>query len=331
MADESPQEPAEYDPQDGGTPMPGGLSWSWELDLDELLAALGNPVDAGASGQDDQEAVLDARAVPPVEVAGLVAEHLAVGPGLAGWLASAPAADLKDRALPGVAASWRRLASWAQAGELAVIAQIASRAASRDDKIAVAETGRPAQIPADASSEVALALAMSQNCASWWTDLGVTLAWRLTATGAALSAGEIDLPRARLIVEATGLVDDDAARAIEARILPNAGCQTTGQLRTALRRAVIAADPEGAERRRAETERRARVSLYPDEEGTATLAGQNLPGTRAAAAMARISALARDEGLRGGRRDRSAESPGVRWPAPGHAALHSPLRRRPAR
>src|SRR5262249_12712303 len=47
-----------------------------------------------------------------------------------------------------------------------------------------------------------------------------------------------------------------------------------------------------AERRRKAAERRAKVILYPDAEGTASLTGQNLPGVRAAAAFARITALA---------------------------------------
>lgn len=55
---------------------------------------------------------------------------------------------------------------------------------------------------------------------------------------------------------------------------------------------MIAADPAGAERRREEAERQARVVLYPEAEGTASLAGYSLPGVRVAAAMARISALA---------------------------------------
>ena len=50
--------------------------------------------------------------------------------------------------------------------------------------------------------------------------------------------------------------------------------------------------PDGAERRREEAERRAKVSLYPDADGTATLTGQNLSGVHAAAAMARMTALA---------------------------------------
>ncbi|HVB43830.1 MAG TPA: DUF222 domain-containing protein [Streptosporangiaceae bacterium] len=249
-----------------------------EAELAELIAA----IDEGRS-----------RVVPLTAVAGRIAETLPTGPDLAGWLATSSVDSLEDGALAGMAASYRRLASWAQAGELAVVAQMASRSAAADDKIGVDEQGRPARVSEEACAQVSLALTMSQASASWWSDLGVTLTWRLAATGAALRAGQIDVSRARMIAEATGALDDETARAVEARVLPAAGDQTTAQLRAALRRAVIAADPQGAERRRQEAERRAKVCLYPDAEGTASLAGYSLPGVRAAAAMARISALAR--------------------------------------
>ncbi len=247
----------------------------------------------------DQDAVLDGllaagvREVPLAVAAGRVAECLPAGPGLAGWLASADPAGLEDGALAGVAASWRRLASWAQAGELAAVAQIASRSAARDPKVTVAADGRPGRVPQDAAAQVSLALMMSGYNADWWLDLAVTLRWRLAATGAALAGGVIDLPRARLIAEATGLLAEEDARAVEEQVLPRAGELTNAGLRAVLRRAVIAADPDGAERRRKESEARAKVCLYPDEEGTAALAGYQLPGIGAAAAMARISALAR--------------------------------------
>ena len=134
---------------------------------------------------------------------------------------------------------------------------------------------------------------MSRCNADWWLDLAITLTWRLAATGAALAAGVIDLPRARLIAEATALLAEQDARAVEDQVLPRAGELTNAGLRAALRRAVIAADPDGAERRRQQSEARAKLCLYPDEDGTATLAGYQLPGIGAAAAMARISALAR--------------------------------------
>ncbi len=76
-------------------------------------------------------------------------------------------------------------------------------------------------------------------------------------------------------------------------MLGRAGWLTLGQLHAALRRAVILADPQGAERRREQAERNAKVACYPEDEGTATLAGYSLPGVEASAAMARITALAK--------------------------------------
>ena len=165
----------------------------------------------------------EVREVPLAVAAGRVAECLPAGPGLAGWLASADPAGLEDGALAGVAASWRRLASWAQAGELAAVAQIASRSAARDPKVTVAADGRPGRIPDEAAAQVSLALVMSGYNADWWLDLAVTLTWRLAATGQALAAGVIDLPRARLIAEATSLLADEDARTVEDRVLPGPG------------------------------------------------------------------------------------------------------------
>jgi hypothetical protein len=251
----------------------------------------------------DQEAILEEETeawlsgtsceIPLGEATGRLAESLPPGPELAAWLAVSFPRELERGALPGVVASYRRLASWAQAGELAAVAELASRSAAADDKIGVDDAGRPARIPDEATAQVSLALAMTRFGASWWADLAATLTWRLAATGAALAAGDIDLSRARLMAEATGMLDDDSARVVEAEVLPGAGTDTTSRLRAVLRRAVIAADPAGADRRRQEAEQRAKVSLYPDQEGTATLVGQNLPGTRAAAAMSRINAMAR--------------------------------------
>ena len=276
-----PDEPAWPDEQADGFP----AEWA---DQEAILA---EETEASLSGG----SLLPGRSreVPIGKVAGRVAESLPPGPDLAGWLALTSPGQLESGALPGVLASYRRLASWAQAGELAAVAELASRSAAADDKIGVDDEGRPSQVPDEAVAQVSLALAMTRFGASWWTDLAVALSWRLAATGAALATGDIDLARARLIAEATSLLDDDTARAVEEKVLPSAGTDTTGQLRAALRRAVIAADPAGADRRRQEAERRAKVSLYPDQEGTASLIGQNLPGTRAAAAMSRINAMAR--------------------------------------
>ena len=250
--------------------------------MDAEFAEYLNAVDAGRSS-----------VVPLSVAAGRVAEILPTSPDLAAWLACNPAPNLEDGALAGAASAYRRLAAWAQAGELAVVAQMASRSAASDKTTEVDGDGRPGKVPADAYGQVSLALTMSQAGAEWWTNLAVDLQWRLAATGQALRDGTIDLARAKAIAEATGPLDDAKARAVEDRVLPRAGDQTTGQLRASLRRAVITADPDGAERRRRQAERQAKVVLYPDAEGTASLSGQKLPGIRAAAAYARITALAR--------------------------------------
>ena len=256
-------------------------------------AASADPVEAEFAEYLDAVDSGRSSVVPLSVAAGRVAEVLPASPDLAAWLACNPAGGLEDGALAGAASAYRRLASWAQAGELAVVAQMASRSAACDKATEVGGDGRPGKVPADAYGQVSLALTLSQAGAEWWTNLAVDLQWRLPATGQALRDGTIDLARAKAIAEATAALDDAKARAVEDRVLPRAGDQTTSQLRASLRRAVITADPEGAERRREAAERRAKVVLYPDAEGTASLSGQNLPGIRAAAAFARITALAR--------------------------------------
>jgi hypothetical protein len=224
---------------------------------------------------------------------GLVADALPAGPGLAAWAGQCPPEQLPDADLPAVAAALRRVTSWAQATELAVVAQISARSAARDPDTGLGEDGRPHAITRDAAAQTGLALTLSPGAAAWWTDLAVTLGWRLRATAAALATGQIDLTKARIIAEITAVLDDEAARAVEDRILSGAGGQTYGQLRAAVNRAVILADPQGAEERRRAAERRARVGLYPGDHHTATLTGMNLPAVHAAAAMARLTAMAR--------------------------------------
>jgi hypothetical protein len=60
-----------------------------------------------------------------------IAEHLPAWPGLAAVLASDDPGGASDWDLPGMAASYRRLAAWAQARELAAVAEIAARRRSQ--------------------------------------------------------------------------------------------------------------------------------------------------------------------------------------------------------
>jgi hypothetical protein len=94
---------------------------------------------------------------------------------------------------------------------------------------------------------------------------------RLPGTRLALAAGRIDPVKARAITEATRLLGEGAARAVEARVLPRAGEQTAAMLRAALRRAVIAVDPAAAETRRRLQVAARGVWRQPLEDGVARL------------------------------------------------------------
>jgi len=336
--------PPEFVPSDNE---PGGLhvSWTTGVGIGEVLAAAhrsarhragldlpawgeagsigeGRPTgEAGAGPGADElggEALMAAtegrgRVLPAAALGGHAI--MAPGPDLAGWLACCPAAGRDDAALVNSITAWRKVTSWAQAQELAAVAELArrrgvpgardasgedcDRAADAGDRGPAADAGREESDPVAeleagfAPNEVALALTLTQGGAEYWMDLAVSLSRRLPATLTALSEGTIDLSRAKLIDQFTGSLELDHARAVERRVLVRAGQQTSGQLRASLQRAVLAVDPAAAERRRKQAEARAWVALFGDHDGTASLSGRFLPAAQAAAAWARICAMAK--------------------------------------
>jgi Domain of unknown function (DUF222) len=203
------------------------------------------------------------------------------GPELGTALAGVDVAGVDDGELVDVLSAWRRQASWAQAGELAAVAELGRRRGSG--------SSREAEF---ASAEVGLALAISPRSADAHMDLAHTLAERLPLTRAALMEGRIDLVKARIIAHGTHTVDDDTARAVEDRVLPGAEGVTPGRLRARVERAVIALDPSGAERRRKACEADRRIECYDTGNGTAVFAGVHLPAGPAIAADNRVHAIA---------------------------------------
>ncbi len=109
---------------------------------------------------------------PPRDVTGVLADQLPPGPALAACLSGTDPAALSEWDLPGVASAFRRLAGWAQAGELAAVAEMASRTAARDDHVRVDADGRPDQVTPAAGSTVGLELVMSHPTAMAWTEPG---------------------------------------------------------------------------------------------------------------------------------------------------------------
>jgi hypothetical protein len=231
----------------------------------------------------------------------------ACGPGgpLAG-LADAATRDgrlsgLGDDELIGVLRAWRRLESWCSAGTLAATAELARRRPA-DRTPPGPASGFPAQLSEFIGDELAAALSISGRTADTYLELALDLATRLTATARALRAGIIDFPRARLIADLTRVLSDEHTRQVEDTILPAAGQQTTGQLRAAVGRVVLAVDPAAAIRRREEAQRDPRVRRWQEDAGTAALAGYGLPPADVLQADQRITDSAlrlRDAGLTG--------------------------------
>jgi hypothetical protein len=151
--------------------------------------------DPGLGPQDDELAEEAVRAAPEgrgrvVSVAALGGHAImAPGPDLAGWLACSQASERDDAALVTSITAWRKVTSWAQAQELAAVAELARRrrvagavdAGGQDcDRVAdagerdpVADTGRDDHDPVAeleagfAPNEVALALTLTQGGAEY--------------------------------------------------------------------------------------------------------------------------------------------------------------------
>jgi Domain of unknown function (DUF222) len=219
--------------------------------------------------------------------AGGAADELPPGPvlaGLAGDTWDAGLGRLSDDELIGVLRAARRLASWSAALELAAVTDLAAR---REAEAAGAGSCAGEHL----GDEIAAALTLTARAADVLLDLATALR-RLPATMAALAAGRIDRYRAAVIADEVAGLGDEHAAAVEQRVLDDAPGQTTGQLRAAARRAVLAADPAAARERKERACRDARVERWDENAGTAALAGRDLPPVDVLAADHNLSTLA---------------------------------------
>ncbi|MGH4025921.1 MAG: DUF222 domain-containing protein [Pseudonocardiaceae bacterium] len=178
------------------------------------------------------------------------------------------------------AAAWERLIAHAQAQQFRALARFA---ATREDT----------DLEEFAAAELAPVLHLSRTAATSRLELATRLTSMLPDTLTALASGTLDLPRARAISEATEALDEDATATVQTRVLPKAAQQTVGELRAALSRAVLAADPGAAARRHRAARADRRVQLHSHPDGMGALWAM-LPADDATAAFARLDMLARD-------------------------------------
>ncbi len=209
-------------------------------------------------------------------------------------------------------ADWHAVASRAVARELRATEELLRRRRPRvwDRRADRAETTRedldggadeqgpdrvmPAVVASrEAAAEVALALTATEYSAQAQVELTADLSRRLPGAFGELDAGRADLHRLRVLAEGTQFLSDEDAARVDALLASRLGQWTTGDLKERVRRAVIAIDPAAADRRAAHAARKARFSVYANADQTATAAVERMPAHLAAAAKARVNAIAR--------------------------------------
>src|SRR5215213_11808073 len=139
-------------------------------------------------------------------------------------------------------------------------------------------------------------LAVVPNCGRRTAANVAQRAWtyraQLPGTWAALAAGALDEPRAKVLADVLEHTTPATARAVEAQLLPEATQLSTGRLRARAVALLLELDADAVDARRTDARRRADVRTYPSHlQGIATLAAE-LPADEAAEAYDLIDQLA---------------------------------------
>ena len=143
------------------------------------------------------------------------------------------------------------------------------------------------------AAEIRVALRLTRRTADFELGFALDLRERLPRVWEALSAGDLDVRRARTIDSGTCHLDADTARAVVAELIEEAPGLTTGQLAARIRRSCIQADPEEAANRYEEAVSERRTVAQANETGTANMLGLDMTPERVTAANNRINRLAR--------------------------------------
>ena len=184
---------------------------------------------------------------------------------------------------------WERLVRHANAGlirALAALARVEGDAPASFHPLALAVDGMDL-----AEMEVCAALAWSPSRAQARLAEADVLTRLFPATVEHLSEGGIALEQARCLADLTGGLEDDAAKAVQARVLARMPGQRLAATRQAIRRAIVRTDPQAAAQRHRYKRARRRVELRPEDDGMATLSFY-LPADIAQMAMRTLTAMA---------------------------------------
>lgn len=220
------------------------------------------------------------------------------GAELAAQLAGVDLSRLNGHDLIALAPAYVKLISHFQAQLADVMQQINHCAAGNADS----PVERVAQPNPWAHVDLAASLRWSASKAEQERRFAHQLA-RLPMLHEALASGALDISRVRTIIKGLWFIDDEPARLLADSLL-RAGATgwTSRQIGERLRRAVLAVDPQGAERRRRHTQAYRRVSSRAHADGTVSIYASNLPPDRVAEMIERVEAIARTAKQQGDQR-----------------------------
>jgi hypothetical protein len=214
--------------------------------------------------------------------------QLAPGPGLAAVLAGIDLSRLAGYDCVEVVKARYRQNNHERARLMAAVVESALCALGPNDELPRRAT--PDRFAAD---EVRAALVLTRRAAEGLFWLAYDLVSRLPGVWAAMDEGWCDEPRARILSEWTAELSGEHARAVCSALLPRLGELTTGALIEAIKTHAIALDPDWAQRRYEQALADRKIVGRRNPDGSANLAGYNLPVDRVAAAAARIDTLAK--------------------------------------
>lgn len=173
----------------------------------------------------------------------------------------------------GLLRSAHRDAAAAQAAEIDAISELSRRSGGVSGK--------------QLAAEVAPVIGATEAAAAILIQVGQALDNRLPATKAAFAAGQIDLPRVRVIVDVTAELPNATLSLVEAQLAAVAATTNPAGLRQAATRVVIRAAPAIAAAQRELRESARSVSIRTARNGMATVQAQ-LPALTAQTLNARL-------------------------------------------
>jgi hypothetical protein len=201
-----------------------------------------------------------------------------------------PGAD--DDQVVGLLRGCAAVESWVASTKLGVVRELMRREAPPSP-------GGHGDLPETWSPSLRLELAGALACSTQSADGTASLAWelgaRLGGIAAKLADGTLTQAKAKAVAETFGQLGDADAAAAEAMIVEELAGKTFPQVLRLAEQAALTVDPELAERRRQQAQRKdARVSFFREQAGTAAISGRDLPPDEALAAMAAVNARAED-------------------------------------